>query len=415
VRQAQPHPADNTTALLEAALAYESLGELLMFAQPERVTRLLVATAALQAVNLAEQAGPSPELARAYSTIYMAAGLVPLPWLAELYRCRAVETAHSVNQLPALAWVSFIQGIYQVGIGQWDQAEAALHQSIKICQRLGDRYRGGQAQGILGKVAYYRGQFAQGAALAADLYAKTRQKNDLFAQALGLYQQGENKLRLGQTDEAITFLEAALLIYQENPDRLTYPIIYSLLAVARLRRNEPALALEAADTAARLLAQTAIDVFASFQAYAGVTEVYLGLWEGNDDGGYSPGTNMSSPSQVPILRSKAHQICKAYWKLARVYPIARPQGWLWQGLYEWLDHQPQRAQRVWQNSLAEAEHLAMPYEQGLAHYEIGRHVSRDESVRSMHLSRACEIFARLEAGYDLARAQHALELGDDKV
>ncbi len=50
----------------------------------------------------------------------------------------------------------------------------------------------------------------------------------------------------------------------------------------------------------------------------------------------------------------------------------------------------------------------MPYEQGLAHYEIGRHLAVDDPIRREQLTQACEIFARLEATYDLERAQAAL-------
>jgi hypothetical protein len=47
----------------------------------------------------------------------------------------------------------------------------------------------------------------------------------------------------------------------------------------------------------------------------------------------------------------------------------------------------------------------MPYEQGLARYEIGRHLARNDPGRQVHLSRACDIFTKLHATYDLARTQ----------
>jgi hypothetical protein len=49
----------------------------------------------------------------------------------------------------------------------------------------------------------------------------------------------------------------------------------------------------------------------------------------------------------------------------------------------------------------------MPYEQGLAHYEIGRHSTGAE--RRHHLQRASDIFIQLNATYDLARVQSAAE------
>ena len=49
----------------------------------------------------------------------------------------------------------------------------------------------------------------------------------------------------------------------------------------------------------------------------------------------------------------------------------------------------------------------MSYEEGLAHYEIGRHA--EGVIRREHLTKACEIFARLETAYDLEQAKKALK------
>ncbi|MFN8459402.1 MAG: hypothetical protein U0401_32925, partial [Anaerolineae bacterium] len=386
-------------AIFEATRAYEHLAETYIFLQTERTIRLLVANASLQTVNLAEQAGPSPELARAYSTMHIAAGLVPLDKLAHFYGRQAAATAQKVNQLPALAWVTFINGIYHIGIGHWSEAEAALQHSMALCGRLGDRYRGGQAQVNLAKAAFYQGRYSEAAGLAAEVYRQGRQKGDFFAQATGLYQQGENKLRLGQIDEAVTFLESAAMIYQDHPDHLTEPITYGLLAVARLRQRDLDLASQTAQTAAQRLDASAIDIFATFQAYAGVAEVYLSLWEEAQN---QPKAGLKRLLTINY-QALARQTCRDFWKFARVYPIGRPQAWLWQGGYDWLAGRPDRAQRAWRKSLAEAERLAMPYEQGLAHYEIGRHLPPADPTRAAHLNQASVIFTELNAAFEVAR------------
>jgi tetratricopeptide (TPR) repeat protein len=383
-------------AFSEAALAYEHLAEIHLWSQQESDTRLLIANASLHMLNLAERAGPSSELARAYGGMRIAAGFIPWYTLAEIYGRQAMETAQRVNQLPALGWVLFLGGIYNLGLGRWAEAENMLSRSVEIYEQLGDHYRWAQAKANLAKLAYYRAQFAQGAKLATDAYTVAHDRDDLLPQAWGLYQQGENALRLGQTDEAITFLEAALQVYAKNPDRLTKAVAYGLLAVARLHQDQPELALLAAEAGAQVLAQSSLDVFVRFQAYAGIAEVYLRLCEGQTQ---------------PNLKIKARQMCRAFRKFTRIFPIGRPGFWLCQGLYEWLAGHPSRAHQAWQKSLTEAERLAMPYEQGLAHYEIGRHLVVNDSARQMHLNRACEIFARLEAAYDLARAQAAARQG----
>jgi hypothetical protein len=51
----------------------------------------------------------------------------------------------------------------------------------------------------------------------------------------------------------------------------------------------------------------------------------------------------------------------------------------------------------------------MPYEEALAHYEIGRHLTPVDQVRGEHLDRACALFSQLSASYDWAHAKLALE------
>ena len=131
--------------------------------------------------------------------------------------------------------------------------------------------------------------------------------------------------------------------------------------------------------------------------YAGIAETYLTLWE-----------NSSADDDATALAKKARQACNALQRFARVFPIGRPRAYLYQGWYEWLSGNRARAHKTWQQSVAAAERLAMPYEEGLAHYEIGRH--REGAARQHHLARACEIFARLGASYDLSRAQSAVNM-----
>jgi hypothetical protein len=108
------------------------------------------------------------------------------------------------------------------------------------------------------------------------------------------------------------------------------------------------------------------------------------------------------------MKAQARRACKALFSYARVFPIGRPRAYLWQGLFEWLSGRPTQAHQLWRKSLAAAERLDMPYAQGLAHFEIGRHLPPDDPNRSKHLTQACRLFIQLGAAYDLQRAQEAL-------
>jgi hypothetical protein len=52
----------------------------------------------------------------------------------------------------------------------------------------------------------------------------------------------------------------------------------------------------------------------------------------------------------------------------------------------------------------------MPYEEGLAHYQLGRHLPGNDPQRTVHLDRAIERFTELKAHYNLAQAEPAVQL-----
>jgi len=378
--------------LLEAARAYERLGELSIIANEH----IPFVYSIVHGLNLAETAGPSPELARFYASMSVAAGLIPLHPLAEMYSRQAWETAQRVNDLPALAWVLAVTSVYRLGVGQWTKAQDALGQAAEIADRLGDRRRWEESLVMLELVHSTRGEFARCVELLADLYASARHRNDVQFQRTGLIEQGMLALVLGRVDEAAAFLKAAAAVLTEDEtlDRADQIPYYGLLALVHLRRGEEWLARQAAETAAQLIAQTRPTLVTRNASV--VAEVYLTLWEASHD---------RPPAERAAVAQAARQACKTLHDFARVFPIGQPRAWLWHGLYEWLAGQPRQAMKAWRKTLAAAERLAMPYDQGLAHYEIGRHATGPE--RQEHLARARALFAQLGAAYDLARAEAA--------
>ena len=68
---------------------------------------------------------------------------------------------------------------------------------------------------------------------------------------------------------------------------------------------------------------------------------------------------------------------------------------------------------AWRKSLEHAKQLSMPFEQALAHFEIGSHLPEqttpaNDNERMAHLTQARDIFTELNAAADLARVEAAL-------
>ncbi len=90
---------------------------------------------------------------------------------------------------------------------------------------------------------------------------------------------------------------------------------------------------------------------------------------------------------------------------ARTFPIGKARNLLCKGLLDWQSGHTEAASKKWQQSLDMATKIGMPFEQGQAHFEIGRHLKADDPARKQHLSEAAAIFARLGAVYDLSRTK----------
>ena len=386
---------------LEAARAYALLSEILYFT----AETLLGVTCVMSSLNLAEKAGASPELARAYANTCIATSLIPLHRLARLYGRLAQKTAHQSGQIAAQVHVGNYTAVYAVGVGDWAHAEALLAASATAAAHIGDQRQWITSQAILAVMRHYQSAFTQAAELNSKVYDMAVRSDNLVQQGWGLYSQAENYVRLGRSAEALTLLEKALIVVAGDTKRTAQMRIYGGRALAYWRDGQPRLAWQMAEHAATLIAQVGPKIHSGLEAYAGVAEVYLGLWE------HALAAGVTVPTDLPSdnLRDQAYRACQVVQRYARFFPIGRPRAKLCQGLWYWLAGRSTMAYRLWQKSLTAARQLHMPYEQGLAYYEIGRHLPRSNPQQQESLQQALAIFARVGAVADLTRTQGVLE------
>ncbi|MCB9102211.1 MAG: AAA family ATPase [Anaerolineales bacterium] len=405
------------TVLLEAARAYEGLTAVYYFAN-KPVTILF---AALLSLNLAETAGPSPELARGYALVGVIIGFVPIHRLAEAYCRKALKMARALDNLSARAWVFLLTGIYHAGVGHWSRAQNLLEQVIDIAERLGDRSRWDDGVGNLAMIHFFRGDFERCDRLHADVLASAERRRDTHNQAWAMRGKVYVHLRRGEFDPALAALDTLQSLLRQDQQLVDEALtidLHGMLAVVHLRRAEIEPALAAAKTGAALIAKASPSSFLSLPGYAGIAETYLSLWEREmvDRLGFEMQTINLSQIQKGRIRgykspykNAARRACRALRKYAKVFPIGQPRANLWQGRFEWLSGRLLLAGELWRRSLALAEQYQMPYDQGLAHYEIGRHLPLDDPIRTQHLLQAERLFLDLGATYDFERVREALE------
>jgi hypothetical protein len=295
--------------------------------------------------------------------------------------------------LPALAWVLESTCVFDISVGNWTAAREAFTEGLAITQRLGDQRRWGELAAQLAQVLYHQGEFDRLAEWSAEMSAMASRADDDQRKAHALLADVWVWLPQGRLDAAVTQLQAVTELLAGRGSRADEILTDGLLALACLRRHDNERARLAAQRAARLIAQSQPFAVHILEGYASVAEVYLTLWEAGDHAAARP----------------ARQACAALRQYARAIPVARPRAWLWQGLGAHLSGHHRRGLAAWRKSLAAAERLAMPCEQGRAHYQLGRHLPPGDPSRLAHLTRAGEIFADIGAVYELGHIQAAMQ------
>ena len=369
---------------LKLARAYLLLGFVDVLANNASIVDLYTG---IRALNLTETVGRrTPELALAYSSVAYTFGLLRLHRLARDYFRLTDAALVGLKELPAVvAVLSSAQLVLPSAPEPGPRPSAAVPGRWRSSERLGDHHNWRVNHFLLGYVAGFQGQFARSEKILAVGYQRSLADRHLQHQTFALSAQAWNALQWGHTADAIAMAETATPIFAQISDsHLAETVIQAVLASAYLRQGQLDQAKQAAKSSSELLAPVSLPHFSALVAYGHIAEVYLSVWEKEKAQKTGAGAE---------LKKLAGEACKSLHRCARLFPIAQPRAWLWQGVYDWLDGKPIRARLAWQKSLSAAQRLGMPLDEALAFYEIGRHAASDEQAGN--LKRANEIFDRL--------------------
>jgi class 3 adenylate cyclase/tetratricopeptide (TPR) repeat protein len=378
-----------------ACRAYLSLAEVSYF---KRET-LLPLYCVIRNLNEAEASGISTEIARGLAGTGALFGVAPLPRVAEWYLRRALRELGSVEDMSTHEIVSIIVGFYYTGAANWELAREQFTEVRRTAEELGDRRRLADAVGNLMELEFLQGAFDGAVTFASELAATARARNDRRYEAEGLVDQVYCEWQLGRSEQAQQSLSALRRIFADETDMTEeLKIKYrGLLATIELARGEHEQALAASEEVLRLTEGQRPTSFGTFLGYVAPVEVYLSLWERG-----------LGPSDV---RDRAAVAVDRVGQYAGVFPVGRPRARTLQGRHEWLLGKPDAAFKSWQRALASAQELSMVYEEGLVHYEIGRHLDPSDGSRVDHFDEARSIFSRINASQALAALEMAAVVG----
>ncbi len=390
LRKGRLRKSPKAAAFLESSLILEQLAEIHYLGND--TLRFLYAC--LRMLNLAEQAGPTPELARAFAAMGLTAATIPCRRLAESYLRQARETVDRVEHLPSSAWVSLTTGIYHVGIANWECARQNLTRAMDLYKQLGDDRNFGTTSTVLGGSYYFAGNFREGLRIWSEHHERSQRRDDVLHQAWGHGGCALNLLRLGDFPETISRAEAALAMFEVNTDRISEIMVEGVLAVARLREHDLEAAVsEAAAVFEKLRRLGRPTTYLLLEGYSAVVEIRLANWQSE--------TQDSRRKKIQAGLRSAFKQMKTY---AYIFPIGKPRFLLWQGEWARLLGHREKAMAFWRKSLVAAEDFDMLYEQALAHWHLAQHHS-DPDLKHQHQKAALDLFTQTEAAYDLKLVQ----------
>jgi adenylate cyclase len=378
--------------LQRAAHIYGRLAEQYFFLNDS----LMVLNGTLASLNLAERCGAATEIINGYSSLAIGSGMSGWVGAAHFYSRRALKLAEEHGGLPDIARAHLVAGVLGAGLGEWELVERCGTWAPALYQQLGDRTRWQNAQTMRVFVALLRSDLVLAEQLLHDLAPTVSPDSSIQLQTWSLCARVLiDSVRGSVAPRALTELLALSDAKQLRADSL---LCFGVLAIAQERRGDHLGAAAAAERGLAVLKECRA-VWAGFGCYGagGVVEVLIAQWE------------RALPDQRldPKEPAAALTACRLLCRVARASPTCRPRSYILRGRASFLMGRVAPARRDWHRAIRAAQQLHMHYEVAVASYEIGRTAPRDDPTRVLHLARAEEIFERLGANDDLARAQRA--------
>ena len=336
---------------------------------------------ALRALNLSEEAGTSPELARSLSNICVVASMIPSQKLAELYYRLAHETARQTNNLQCQAYTMMVTAIYRTTTGGWQDINETILPAIEIAERIGDHRRWDELMFTLAPATYRLGKHTQAVEQFKELYESGLRRGIVQIQAWGLTGMLYSSIPSGNTIDIEEKLKRVDFDKLNVGDKV---MVNGVLAHAAYARND-------IDNA-KLYADRAVNVVKSSDAVAqyvlegivGAAHVLLSMWE-------------SEPSRAVVMKEPMQILISALRSYSKTNTIGLPETFRCEGCVAWLNGKHSHAIKLWKEGLEHAIKLDMRYEQALLRYELGRHANDDQSRN--HLLQARD-------GFDIIGAEN---------
>jgi serine/threonine protein kinase/tetratricopeptide (TPR) repeat protein len=393
----EPSPTERLENRMTAGRMLLRLTDIFLFAQD--MPRLL--WSGLKMLNIWEPLGPSPSLARGYAMMSLVSSLPPTHSIAEVWLRRSQEMAEQVGTPIDVAYVLSRNAAASIGTARWEELESWGDRSISIASSLGDYRQLEEMCAVLTCANTCRGRYERAIDLTVRMEESARRRGATQTQLWGPVMRIGPMMRLGRSTEAVLLASSEMAQIEAHVDVASKIVFYGTLALAWLRQGNTEQAHRLATQTLQVLQSIKPVTFFLYPGIIAMNEVFLTLWERSA---------ASSPEREQLAKQARAgiQILRTF---AMILPFARSFSRLCRGSEAWLSGRPAVARQAWLQALVEAENHKMPFEEGRARYELGRHLDLQDPTRRPHLLRARALFSELHMPDEIARVQAELDRG----
>jgi tetratricopeptide (TPR) repeat protein len=389
-------PADDQAAreaASAAAQAYATIGETYYMGGQ----LLPMVASGIGAINAAERAGSPVDMAAGYAVAALGARVSGRHRLAGWYGRLADEAIATAGDEVELAYPLEVRSVDHITTAAWPATDTCLRRAADAFARIGQPRYWDECTALAAIADCYRGGYRRAADTFARVVASARGRHDPVALNWGLAGEAEALLRLYQdTAPALALLEESRTLLGDLPaaERLR---VHAALGLAHLRDGRDDEAAAAARAGLAEVARAGMLRMWLGEALTAMAELTLELERRGGD---------------RAATASAHERLRAF---AARSPVAAARASRAAGVRLWLAGRRPRALRALRRSLDAARRFDLPYDEGMAHLELGRHLGTNQATpgewgREEHLRRAAELFEALGTEPALHRTREALEV-----
>jgi class 3 adenylate cyclase/tetratricopeptide (TPR) repeat protein len=313
--------------------------------------------ASLSGLNAAESAGPSAQLARAYASLCITTGTMPIPGLSEEYARLAQSLLTNEVSLNDHGRILELIAVAWSGKGRWADIGQLCSQALVMANEIGDRFLVMENTCILAACLLPQGKPEESVKLREELYQIGVQDKVELVQGWALLQLAEIALMKQEYSNARDLLVTAASVEHAlgQPDRLW---LHGLQAAAFALLGDLDSARKSAVNTLNLSSQSLPTSFFVLEGYSGMLTAFLALADAR------PGNK-----EIAKLTSKA---LKAFARYAASFPIGQPRLLFWRGILALRKGHSVKAVKFWRAGLARAKQLGMVYESARIEKALGK-------------------------------------------